>query len=256
VVGQTSGPVIKQAGVITAGAFGASATLGPGTYIELFGAGLAQTTREWAGADFVNNTAPTTLDGVRLTINNQPAFLRFISPDQVNALVPASAGTGSVEMVLANANGSSAPYRVTIDPLKPGVLAPPALQVNGRQYIAGLFSDGAFAMPAGSIAGVNSHPAVPGARVVFYGIGFGSVDPDVPVGRIAPVQLTSLRSPLQILFGDTPAVIEYQGLAVGFVGLYQFNVVVPAVPDNDAVQLTFIQGGQQLAQRPFIAVRR
>jgi uncharacterized protein (TIGR03437 family) len=49
---------------------------------------------------------------------------------------------------------------------------------------------------------------------------------------------------LQILFAQTPAQeIPYAYLAPGSVGRYQFNVVVPAVPDGDLVPLTFSLGG-------------
>jgi uncharacterized protein (TIGR03437 family) len=59
---------------------------------------------------------------------------------------------------------------------------------------------------------------------------------------------------VQILFGTTPATLQYQGLAPGFVGLYQFNVVVPAIPAGDAVPLTIVQGGVNLSQTLYTAV--
>jgi uncharacterized protein (TIGR03437 family) len=61
---------------------------------------------------------------------------------------------------------------------------------------------------------------------------------------------------LQILFGQTPAQTPYFGLAPNFVGLYQFNVVVPAVPDNDLVPLTFNLSGVAGTQTLYIAVRQ
>jgi uncharacterized protein (TIGR03437 family) len=48
--------------------------------------------------------------------------------------------------------------------------------------------------------------------------------------------------------------LTYFGLAPGFVGLYQFDVVVPAVPDNDLVPLTFNLGGVAGTQTLYIAV--
>ena len=95
------------------------------------------------------------------------------------------------------------------------------------------------------------YSSTPPDRVLFEVLN----EPDVPAGRIAP-GLSALQTQLQILFGSAPAVISYQGLAPGYVGLYQFNVVVPDVPDNDAVQLSISQGGTPLSQKPYIAVRR
>ena len=62
--------------------------------------------------------------------------------------------------------------------------------------------------------------------------------------------------PLQILFGQTPAQAAYFGLAPSFVGLYQFNVVVPAVADNDLVPLTFNLGGVPGTQKLYTAVHQ
>ena len=89
----------------------------------------------------------------------------------------------------------------------------------------------------------------------MYGIGFGAVTPDTPAGTIVTGQ-NQLVQPLQILFGQTPAQLTYQGLSPGFVGLYQFDVVVPAVPDNDLTPVTFNLGGVAGTQTVYIAVKQ
>jgi uncharacterized protein (TIGR03437 family) len=48
--------------------------------------------------------------------------------------------------------------------------------------------------------------------------------------------------------------LPYAGLAPGFTGLYQFNVVVPASPGNGAVPLTFTVGGVAGTQTLYLAV--
>ncbi len=48
---------------------------------------------------------------------------------------------------------------------------------------------------------------------------------------------------LEVLFGSTPAAIEYQGLAPSFTGLYQVNIVVPNVPANNTTALSLNLGG-------------
>jgi uncharacterized protein (TIGR03437 family) len=45
--------------------------------------------------------------------------------------------------------------------------------------------------------------------------------------------LTSLPAGFAASFGETKASVSYAGLAPDYVGLYQFNVVVPKVPDMD-----------------------
>ncbi|HUO31847.1 MAG TPA: hypothetical protein VMU80_21685, partial [Bryobacteraceae bacterium] len=60
---------------------------------------------------------------------------------------------------------------------------------------------------------------------------------------------------LKIMFGQTPAQVLYFGLAPGFVGLYQFNVTVPSVPDSNLVPFNFTLGGVPGAQTLFTAVQ-
>jgi len=89
---------------------------------------------------------------------------------------------------------------------------------------------------------VPSRPAKPGETVVPWGIGFGPVTPNVLAGVLVG-QANSLTAPLQVSFGNTPAKLAYSGLAPQSTGLYQFNVVVPAVPDSSAVPLTISLAG-------------
>jgi len=79
--------------------------------------------------------------------------------------------------------------------------------------------------------------------------------PSLPGGEIETVS-NQLSASLQILFGPAEAQITYAGLAPQFVGLYQFDVVVPEVPDNDLVPLTFNLGGATGNQTLFIAVQQ
>jgi uncharacterized protein (TIGR03437 family) len=59
---------------------------------------------------------------------------------------------------------------------------------------------------------------------------------------VAP-PFTTLTLPIQFTFGGTGAAAPaYDGLAPNLVGLYQFNVVVPSVPNSDLVPLTFTLG--------------
>lgn len=249
-------PIINQ--VISAGAFGGFSAIAPGTWIEIYGSGLAPGTRQWAASDFNGANAPTSLDGVQVTINGEKAFLSYIAavPGQINAQVPSDAATGTAQIVVTNNGVSSKPYGVTVNAVEPGLLAPASFKVGGNQYVAALLPDGAtYLLPQGAISGVNSRPARPGETIVLYGIGFGLVTPPSPAGFIVQ-QTNKLILPLQITFGQTPAQITYEGLAPGFVGLYLFDVVVPPVPDNNLVPLTFNVVGIPGAQTLFIAVHQ
>ena len=248
-------PTVNANGVITAGSFGASATVAAGSWIEIYGQNLASTTRTWGTADFTGSNAPTSLSGTSVTIGDQSAFVAYVSGTQVNVQVPSGLAAGTQPLVVKTASGSTAAYNLTIG-TAPGIYAPAILNIGGKQYAGALLANSStWVLPTGAVSGLTSQPASPGQTITLYGVGFGGVTPTVPAGQLVGAsELTSLTQPVQILFGNTPATISYQGLAPGLVGLYQFNVVVPDVPAAGAVPLTFMQGGFTLPQTLYTAV--
>jgi uncharacterized protein (TIGR03437 family) len=190
---------------------------------------------------------------VTVTIGGQYAYPSYISGKQVNVQVPTTVGTGAQPLFLSTSEGTSLQYNLTVNAVEPGFYAPSSFIVSGKQYIAALFPDGTYVAPPGSIANVTSRQAKPGETITLYGIGFGPVNDGVPAGYVAPAT-DQITTPLQIMFGQTPATISYQGLAPGSVGLYQFNVVVPSISNSDSVPVTFSLGGSTGCQNLYTAV--
>jgi uncharacterized protein (TIGR03437 family) len=250
-------PVPSVSGVVSASAFGDFPNVAPGSWIEIYGSNLAPDSRSWTGSDFSGNNAPTMLDGVSVTIGGQSAFVDYISAGQVNAQVPSNVSIGGmVPLVVTNGNTASQPVNVAVQATEPGLLAPSSFKIGGNQYVVALLPDGSYVLPTGAIPGVSSRPAHPGDEIVMYGVGFGAVTPEIDAGVVV-TQSNQLALPLQISFAQTPAQsIAYGGLAPNYVGLYQFNVVVPAVPASDLVPLTFNLGGVAGAQTLFTAVEQ
>jgi|SRR5579871_5354594 len=247
--------------VISAGAYGGFTTIADGSWIEIYGTGLAPDTRQWAASDFNGPNAPTSLDGVQVTINGEKCFVGYISsnPGQINVQVPFDIPPGQQQLVVINNGVSSAPYKVQVALSEPGLLAPAIFKVNGNQYVAALSADfSTYILPAGAVAGVNSRPAKPGETILLFGIGFGLVTPPTAAGTIVPASPSNhlILTP-QFLFGSVPGQVIYDGLAPGYVGLYQFDVAVPQVPDNNLVPLTFnLAGVLNGTQTLYIAVHQ
>jgi uncharacterized protein (TIGR03437 family) len=249
-----SGPSIT--GVVSASAFGAFSSVAPGSWVEIYGSNLAPDMQGWTGADFKGTNAPTMLNGVSVSIGGQAAFVDYISPTQVNAQLPSNIAVGGpLQLTVTNGSETSAPVNVTVNPTEPGLLAPASFKIGGNQYVVAQHSDGSYVLAVGAIPGLASSPAKPGETVVIYGVGFGPVTPNIPAGEIA-TETNQLSASFQILFGKTSAKLPYYGLAPNFVGLYQFNVTVPAVADNDLVPLTFNLGGEAGTQTLFTAVQQ
>lgn len=225
-------PTITSGGVISAGAFGGGTTVAPGSWIEIFGANFASVSRGWAGTDFDGSRAPTVLENVQVSVDNKPAAVAFVSPSQVNVQVPDGIASGPIPVRVRTPGGETAAATITGAARAPGLLAPANFVRNGRQYVGALFPDGStFVGPSGLVAGANFRGARPGERVLIYGVGFGATDPAIPSGQI--VAGTSTVPGLQIRIGDQPVTFEYGGLAPNFVGLYQFNLVVPNLAAGD-----------------------
>ena len=241
--------------VQSAGQFGAFPSIAPGSWIEIYGSNLAIDSRQWSAGDFVGLAAPTNLDGTTVTIGGQTAYLGYIGGGQVNVQVPSNVPSGQQQLIVKTAYGSSPAYTVNVNATQPGLFAPPLFLVNGAQYLGALFPNGTtYVMPPGAVAGIASQRAKVGDTIILYGIGFGSVNGDVSAGQIVQAQNT-LSLPLQIFIGGTQAAVTYLGLAPGFVGLYQFNVVVPQVASSDKVAVTFNLGGAPGTQNFYIAVQ-
>jgi uncharacterized protein (TIGR03437 family) len=240
-------------GVVSASAFGEFPYASPGSWIEIYGSDLASDTRSWQGSDFNGNNAPTSLDGTSVTIGGEPLFIDFISPGQVNALIPSDVPTGVQQIVVTTAGVAGDPFNITINPVAPGLLAPPSFSVSGIQYAVALFADGTYVLPTGAISGLNSQPAEPGDEIVLYGVGFGPVTPGIPAGQLVG-EANNLASDFQISIDGVPCQVLYDGLAPNYTGLYQFNITVPNVPPGNAVPLTFTVAGVNGTQTLYIAV--
>ncbi|MEO8097561.1 MAG: hypothetical protein ABI811_07645 [Acidobacteriota bacterium] len=248
-------PVIRNSqGVISASAFGGFSALAPGSWMEIYGTNLATViSREWSGSDFNGNLAPSTLVGTTVKIGGLTAFIDYVSPGQVNAQVPSGVPSGPQPVVVTTAGGASLAYTITVKAVEPGLLAPAVFNLPAGQYVAALFPDAVtFVLPP--ISGAPTARAKPGDTITFYGVGFGPVTPDSPAGRIVTGE-NHLQATFRASFGGVSATVTFAGLAGGFLGLYQFNVVVPNVAASDSVAFTYSLDGVSGPQSLVIAIR-
>lgn len=246
-------PVINAA--VTASSYGEFTTMAPGTWMEIYGTNLANIeSRTWGSADFNGNAGPTSLAATTVTVGGQPAFVDFVSPGQVNVQVPSNIAPGSQPVVVSTPGGTSAAYTATFNATEPGLLAPAVFNLSAGQYVGALFPDNVtFALPPGAVSGVPSARAKPGDTLIIYGIGFGPVTPDSPAGILETVA-NQINGSLQVFFAGTQAKVDYDGLAGGFMGLYQINVEVPSVPASDTTPLTFSLNGTPGTQTLIVAI--
>jgi uncharacterized protein (TIGR03437 family) len=248
-------PQITPGGVISASNYGAFAAIAPATWIEIYGYNLATSTfgQTWAGTDFVNNVAPTALAGTTVTVAGLPAYIYYVTPGQINAQVPSGTGTGSLPVVVTTAGGASASYSIQVNGTEPGLLAPAVFILNGNQNVVALLNNTlTYDLPV-KVAGVNTALAKPGDTLTMYGIGFGTTTPSILAGQVV-TGLNALTANVQITIGGAPATVSYQGFAPGYVGLYQFNVLVPSIAANTNAPIIMTVNGAAIPQKLVIAI--
>jgi uncharacterized protein (TIGR03437 family) len=254
VIRQLTPTTPSVSGVYTASGFGGFTSIAPGSWIEIYGTNLAFDRRSWTTSDFQGTAAPTSLNGTTVTVGGQSAFVDYISGSQINVLVPSNVTSGQQAVIVKNAVGSSSGFNVTVNSVKPGLLAVPSFKFGSTQYVVALTTDGnTFILPPGAIAGLATQRAAVGQTIVLYGVGFGPVSPSVTDGQPAPAQ-TAVTNGLHIFVGGVEAKVTYAGLTPGSYGLYQFNVVIPQVPAGDQVPLTFTLGGASGGQTLYLPI--
>ena len=168
------------------------------------------------------------LDGVSVTIGGKLAYLNYISPGQINLVVP-DVGPGPMQVTVANSGGTSTALTVTSSQYGPAFFAWP-----GNQAVA-TRQDFSYAAKAGTFAGLNTVAAKPGDVIILWGTGFGPTTPPAPAGAQVPSDQTYSTSLLPaVTIDNLPATVYGAALAPGFAGLYQVAIQVPnSLADGD-----------------------
>lgn len=222
-------PVYAAASIVNA-ADNQPGALAPNTIGTIYGSNLAFSTSALTQNDITGDLLPTVLGSseTRVLISNFPANLYYVSPTQINFLVPPN--------LLAQATQ----IQVVIDSL-----AGPAIPVTLGETAPGLFQLDAQNAVATQVDGTvltSSAPAKPGDTVILYATGLGQVSPPLIYGQL-PTVAASLASPtsLSVLLNGAAvdqSAITYAGIAPFYAGLYQINLKLPeSVGANPAIQL-------------------
>lgn len=200
-------PLVSSSGVVNGANLG-SQRLAPGSIVTIFGQNLSVET-----AQAQNFPVPTTLAGSQVVINGTIAPLLYVSPTQINAIVPSESVPGRGGLIVRSGIGQNrwTPFDMTA--------AAPELFLIGDDRAIALNQDGSLNGP--------DNPAAPGSVLSLFFTGQGPVDPPVPTGQKAPFGPFALvTSDSSVSIGGVDTGIRYLGLAPGFAGLAQANVAL------------------------------
>jgi uncharacterized protein (TIGR03437 family) len=227
-------PSIAPAGIVNAAGATPDGSVAPGSIISIYGQNLA-------GALQVGPSNPLaqTIGNVTVTVNGTLMPLMFVSPGQINALVPAELAPGSYTLTVNWVGQAPISGTFTVSRDAPGIF----VETNSQNVsiAAALHQDGTLITAAS--------PARRNEIVSLYGTGFGPHSQQIPDGFPAPLnQLDPVTDSVAISASSVAVPTTWAGAAPGMVGadIVQF-AIVPALPSATNLSVVVTVGGKPSA---------
>lgn len=185
--------------------------LPPESIATAFGTDLA------VGIDFARELPlPTSLAGTTLTVNGVAAQLLYVSPTQINFIVPANLTPGPATIIVSNPAGSYALGTSQITDTAPGIFSADASGAGNAAALA--TSDGVSIQSAPFDVNVNGRQNV----LLLFGTGLRHA------AAANSADENGVAEAVQVTIEGQPAQVLYAGAQPQFAGLDQLNVVLPA----------------------------
>ena len=203
--------------------------------VAAFGPDLARTTRTAPGQPL-----PTTLDGTTVQVRDGAGIERlaplfFVSPGQVNYLIPAESVSGAATVTVTGANGAVARGMIQIASVAPSLFA---ANSSGQGVAAALAlrvkADGSQQYEAVAQFDEASH------QFIFRPLDFGPADERLFLILFGTGMRNLLPSDtVRVSVGGTDAPVLYAGAQGSFAGLDQVNVELPrTLADSGLVDIS------------------
>ena len=221
--------------------------LAPGVIASLWPLGNQFGTDTKAFTDLPNPLPmPTELADLQVLVNDVPAPLFYVSPGQINLMVPTGApltGTAEFQVVRKSTGQILASSTIPMNVAAPGLFT---ANYNGTGQVLALNQDNSV--------NTATNPAARGSIIQLFGTGQGPVSGAPADGDVAQGQVPTSDTPRVIIgtsYVDDPAAtgepgnhITYSGLAPGLVGVWQINVKIPmsVAPANNVVVVVTFKG--------------
>jgi uncharacterized protein (TIGR03437 family) len=191
-------PSFAQMTVVNSASFDPSQPIAPGSFATVFGQNLC--TQTMAGAWIAPGQLPTTLGGCSMTVSGAPAMMQYVSPGQINFIMPTGVGPGQATVTVNNGS------QMMTGTVTAGVAGPGMFALNGMGMGEGAMLNGTMWQMGPFSTTTNGQPTY----VAIYMTGLDlSTKPGVTIGGV-PVDV--------MWFGNAP----------GYAGLQQINITLPA----------------------------
>ena len=175
--------------------------ISPGAIVSIFGSFLGPPV---LSADYSTlGLFPTVFGNTTVTFNGIAAPLLYVSPNQIDAVVPYEiAGQKAAQVVVSHYRQDSEPFAATVVETSPAIFTQP---LNGHGN--GILN---YRLPAYTPNGPDN-PAEPGSAVVLFATGAGVWDTTLPDGAISLFPRPIEAKPVSLTIAGLPATILYAG---------------------------------------------
>ena len=204
-------PYIAPAGVTNAAGITPQPLVAPGSIVSVFGENLAN-----ALAVGPDSPLSQTLGGVTVRAGDRLLPLFFVSPSQINLLLPPEMAEGTQSLIVSTPGLPDVQSAFTVVRAAPGIFAQ---SLDGQSFAVAAHEDGS-AVSADS-------PARKGELLTVYGTGFGPTDRPRPQGFAVPASPSFLiTDAVNVQLGDVALTPVAAFAAVGRIGVdaVQFRV--------------------------------
>ncbi len=210
-------PYVAPAGVANAAGATPEPGVAPGSIIAIYGENLAPGEETGPASPLAQ-----TLAGVTVQVIDRLLPLFFVSPRQINALLPSDLPPGDYRLTIRAAGQPDVSTSFQAVRNAPGLFAN---QIDSVPYAVASHLDGTPVLP--------SSPAFAGELVTILGTGFGPYIPSPPEGFLVPADAVfTLADPAQIEIGGIAITPQWVRAASGFAGVTAVRFQVPADLDT------------------------
>jgi len=223
---RAGGAYMNYTPVTTVGAAGYQEKNSPDSIVSAFGVNMSSTT-----AFATSQPLPFSLGGASVLVDGKLARLFFASRNQINYLVPSNIPYGTANVVVMNNGQMVSQGTINISEVALSIFTanatgsgPPAglllrVRAGGQQVIEPLFRFDAGLrqfIPAPITRGAGDQ-----LFIILFGTGFGLVrNTDGNAGN-------GVAENIQVTIGGVNAPVAFAGVAPGFAGLAQLNILIP-----------------------------
>jgi len=230
---ETGQPCYSQESIVNAASF-VPGTLAPNTIAAIFGTNLSYSTRALGPGDVLGGRLPNSLAGVTVRVGPVFAPLCYVSPTQINLLIPGNLDLGQHEVRVVRDGWAGPGVNVSLGDAAPGLF------LLDQQTVVSSHEDFSVVTP--------ESPARPDHYVILWATGLGPTwDPEawydlIPLKAFWIKRLQEFRVVINDVAVD-PGRISYAGTAPYLAGVYQINLKLPSdVPPDPEIRISV---GQQ-----------